>query len=203
LEVQYAFQLKTTGNLSEQQMIDCSVNDGDLGCSGGYITNTFGYLQGNSFQVKSLASYPYIAKAGNCLFSTTSAAGEVRFSPLGYQLLLNNANAIQQALYTYGPLWVTLYVGEPSISAYKNIYSAFQSYTGGVLKLTGCPTDLHTTNHAVVIVGYGVDANTGLQYWKVRNSWGVNWGEQGYFRIQRGVNMCGIESGAYYIAKLI
>jgi hypothetical protein len=182
-------------------MIDCSVNDGDNGCSKGYITNTFGYLQRNSNQVRSLASYPYIAQAGTCRFSTTSAAGGVIFSTLRYQLLPNNANAIQQALYTYGPLWVTLFVGDPSISAYQNIYSIFSSYTGGVLKFTGCPTELTTTNHAVVIVGYGVDANTGLQYWKVRNSWGVNWGEQGYFLIQRGVNMCGIESGAYYIAK--
>jgi hypothetical protein len=182
-------------------MIDCSVNDGDLGCGGGYITNTFGYLQRNSWQVRSSASYPYKAKTGNCLFSTTSAAGGVRFSTLRYQLLLNNVNAIQQALYTYGPLWVTLFTGDPSISAYKSIYSTFHSYTGGVLKITGCLAALSTTNHAVVIVGYGFDTKTGLQYWKVRNSWGINWGEQGYFRIQLGVNMCGIESGAYYIAK--
>jgi C1A family cysteine protease len=75
----------------------------------------------------------------------------------------------------------------------------FNSYTGGVMKVSGCPKS--SSNHAVVIVGYGVDAKTGLQYWKVRNSWGINWGEQGYFRIQRGVNMCGIEADAYYIAK--
>jgi len=56
------------------------------------------------------------------------------------------------------------------------------------------------TNHAVVIVGYGIDAKTSIPYWKVRNSWG-NWGEQGYFRIKRGVNMCGIESDVFYVGK--
>jgi C1A family cysteine protease len=175
-------------------MVDCSINDGDRGCVSGYITNTFGYLQRNSYQVRSLASYPYKAIAGTCLFSTTGTTGGVKFGSLACQNVANNVNSIQQALLDYGPLWVTLFVADQSTSA-------FHSYTGGVFKTTGCPTDLHTTNHAVVIVGYGVDANTGLQYWKVRNSWGVNWGEQGYFRIQRGVNMCGIESGAYYIAK--
>jgi cathepsin H len=80
------------------------------------------------------------------------------------------------------------------------VSTIFNWYTGGVIKATGCPTSVAATNHAVVIVGYGVDANTNMPYWKVRNSWG-NWGEQGYFRIQRGVNMCGIESDGFYIAK--
>jgi C1A family cysteine protease len=175
-------------------MIDCSKNDD--GCDGGYFTNTFGYVKENSYQVRSLASYPYKANAGKCKFTTTSAAGGVKFSSLVYKNLLNDANVIQQALYTYGPLWVSLYAGD---SDHPNISKTFNSYNGGVMKFSGCPKS--ASNHAVVIVGYGVDAKTGLQYWKVRNSWGRNWGEQGYFRIQRGVNMCGIEADTYYIAK--
>lgn len=49
------------------------------------------------------------------------------------------------------------------------------------------------TNHAVLLVGYGVDAEAG-PYWTVKNSWGSAWGEQGYFRIRRGVDECSIES---------
>merc|ERR1719305_1966675 len=46
--------------------------------------------------------------------------------------------------------------------------------------------------HAIVIVGWGT--KDGLPYWLIRNSWGVNWGDGGHFRIRRGTNECGIEA---------
>ena len=51
--------------------------------------------------------------------------------------------------------------------------------------------------HAVVIVGFGLDPVTGLQFWKVKNSWGPLWGESGFFKIwKNGYGHCGI--GAYF-----
>jgi hypothetical protein len=179
-------------------MVDCSTYDN--GCNGGYFTNTFWYLQNNIWQVNSELSYPYKAKAAKCAFKSTGGGG-VKFGSLLYQNLSTNPTAIQQALVNYGPLWVSVFAGDQTNPTYQTISTIFNLYKGGVIKAIGCPTSVYTTNHAVVIVGYGVDATTNLPYWKIRNSWGNNWGEQGYFRIQRGVNMCGIESDGFYVAK--
>lgn len=56
-------------------------------------------------------------------------------------------------------------------------------------------------NHAVNVVGYGTDAATKQNYWLMRNSWGANWGEKGYFRLLRdgkpGMGICGMRQRAY------
>lgn len=47
-------------------------------------------------------------------------------------------------------------------------------------------------DHAVILVGYGHDDEEGLDYWKIRNSLGANFGENGYFRVSKGKGNCNI-----------
>lgn len=49
-------------------------------------------------------------------------------------------------------------------------------------------------NHAVLMVGFGVDADSGQEYWRIKNSWAEEWGEDGYFRILRNTGECGINT---------
>jgi len=66
---------------------------------------------------------------------------------------------------------------------------SFHNYKGGIYQ--GC-TKSRETNHALVLVGWGRDEVSGLDYWVAKNSWGTSWGEAGYMRIERGVGQCGI-----------
>eukprot|EP00727_Mastigamoeba_balamuthi_P012544 m51a1_g7912 putative xylem cysteine proteinase 1-like (97) ;mRNA; f:181593-183351 len=73
---------------------------------------------------------------------------------------------------------------------------AFKFYKSGILQ-ADCPDG---TGHEVLIVGYGVD--NGVPYWICRNSWGSDWGEQGYIRLLRsdgaGQGICGVQNSASF-----
>ena len=87
-------------------------------------------------------------------------------------------------------------VNNGPLSVSFEVYSDFMQYKGGIYEHVAGLVDnfnrFEETNHAVLLVGYGVENN--VKYWIVKNSWGTGWGEHGYFRIKRGVDECAIES---------
>jgi cathepsin B len=93
----------------------------------------------------------------------------------------SDATQIQQEILTNGP-----------VEAAFTVYADFESYKGGVYSHV---TGEELGGHAVKILGWGVDAATQTPYWLVANSWNEDWGEQGFFRIKRGSDECGIEDG--------
>ena len=77
----------------------------------------------------------------------------------------------------------------------------FYYHSVGVYSDPTCPSD--DNNHAVDLIGWGTDPATGKDYWILRNSWDESWGQKGYAWIERGTNMCGIESSlGYAVTKL-
>ncbi len=100
-----------------------------------------------------------------------------------------NETVIAAEMQARGPLSVCLNAG------------MLQLYHSGVFDPPFC--DAESLDHAVLLVGWGVD-DTILDhkpYWIVKNSWGANWGEQGFFRIKRGDGKCGINT-AVTVASL-
>jgi hypothetical protein len=67
---------------------------------------------------------------------------------------------------------------------------SLQLYESGILE--ACPDEGTMSGHAVVIEGYGTEGESGIDYYLVRNSWGPDWGEEGYFKIRRSksINTC-------------
>eukprot|EP00579_Thalassiosira_antarctica_P010750 CAMPEP_0201917668 /NCGR_PEP_ID=MMETSP0903-20130614/6994_1 /ASSEMBLY_ACC=CAM_ASM_000552 /TAXON_ID=420261 /ORGANISM="Thalassiosira antarctica, Strain CCMP982" /LENGTH=424 /DNA_ID=CAMNT_0048453767 /DNA_START=170 /DNA_END=1444 /DNA_ORIENTATION=+ len=93
-----------------------------------------------------------------------------------------NIHAIQAEIYARGPI-------KTAINA-----ELLKNYTGGILCSDDDPACLDTHhNHGVSIVGWGYDSSRDKQHWIIRNSWGHYWGEMGFFRIELGSNLLGVE----------
>ncbi|XP_047472136.1 dipeptidyl peptidase 1-like [Penaeus chinensis] len=173
---------------STQDAVSCSVLS--QGCLGGFnylIAGRYAMDQG----VVAEECNPYAGLLGTCDTDETCARTYVsEYEYVGGYYGACNEELMLHALVAEGPMAV----------AYM-VYDDFHNYEGGIYHHTGFKNDfnpLEVTNHAVLLVGYGVDNATGEKYWTCKNSWGADWGEDGFFRIRRGSNECSIESLAFH-----
>ena len=170
--------------LSAQQLVDCAGDFNNFGCNGGLPSQAFEYLK-HVGGLQTEIDYPYKAVDGTCYFDKKKVA--VTVSSGSANITQGDEKSLLEAVVNKGPVSI----------AYQ-VIAGFKDYAGGVYVAEGCKTDPDSVNHAVLAVGYGTDKKTGLDYWLVKNSWGNAWGESGYFRIKRGVNMCGVATCASY-----
>lgn len=174
-----AFMIKSGGknlqSFSEQELVSCDHTDS--GCNGGWMDDAFTWIQGNG-GITTEAAYPYTSgttgQTGSCSSTSGSVAGS---APTGfYDVPASSVDSLVSALQH----------GAVSIAIQAN-QVAFQSYSSGVL--TGkCGQSL---DHGVLAVGYGT--LNGIDYWKVKNSWGTSWGQNGYILIEKSsADLCGV-----------
>ncbi|XP_058746600.1 cysteine proteinase 15A-like [Vicia villosa] len=158
--------------LSEQQLLDCDhLCDQDKvcdsGCFGGLATNAIEYLlhSGGAMREK---DYPYMKKNASCKFDKTKIAASIS----NFSMISTDEGQITANLVKNGPLSVSINAG------------MLQTYTSGI----SCPNicDKDSLNHNVLLIGFEKDA------WILKNSWGTDWGEEGFFRLCRGKNICGM-----------
>jgi len=171
--------------LSLQQIIDCSMDD--YGCDGTNVVTEYKYIMSNN-GLATNASYPYVMQnwdmsqpeRNNCTSSSDTMAATIT----NYTVIAaNDVQGMMQAVALH-----------PIVASIDSSQDTFQTYTSGVYVEPACTTN---GDHLVLIVGYGTTPE-GVNYWIAKNSWGQNWGDNGYFKVQRGNNTCGIESSASY-----
>ncbi|PWA95675.1 peptidase C1A [Artemisia annua] len=174
-------------SLSEQQLVDCdhecdpeSQGSCDAGCNGGLMNSAFEYTlkAGGLMREK---DYPYTGNdTGSCKFDKNKVVASVR----NFSVVSLDEDQIAANLVKSGPLAVAL----------NAVY--MQTYVGGVSCPYVCSKRL---NHGVLLVGYGAAGysetrKTKKPYWIIKNSWGPEWGENGYYKICKGHNVCGVDS---------
>ncbi|KAK4756882.1 hypothetical protein SAY87_007009 [Trapa incisa] len=168
-------------SLSEQQLVDCASAFNNFGCHGGLPSQAFEYIKFNG-GLDTEEAYPYIGKDGSCKFTTENVGIKVIDS---INITLGAEDELKHAVAVVRPVSVAF-----------EVVSGFRFYKSGVYTSATCgntPTDV---NHAVLAVGYGIEI--GVSYWLIKNSWGENWGDKGYFKMELGKNMCGIATCASY-----
>ncbi|CAD7012365.1 unnamed protein product [Ceratitis capitata] len=176
--------LRHTGKLpvlSEQNLIDCGTVDfGLAGCDGGYQEYAFAFIKDEQKGLAPGGSYPYLDKKDTCKYSAASKAAEVK----GFAAIKpKDEKTMKEIVGTLGPLACSVNALETLLLYKEGIYDDAECNKGEV-------------NHAVLVVGYG--SEKGKDYWIVKNSWDKNWGEDGYFRLPRGSNFCGIAEECSY-----
>lgn len=170
-------------SLSEQQLVDCARKEGNSGCNGGLMDYGFQYV----IDANGLCSeddYPYTA-TGHLRCQTNGCTPQATIK--SFTDVRESSTALATAACA-GPVSVAVEADQ----------SAFQFYKGGVVD-GYCGTNL---DHGVLLTGFGTDS--GSAYWKIKNSWGAGWGEDGYIRLckdcdkNNGAGQCGILMSASF-----
>ena len=169
--------LKSLGrveDLSEQFLVSC--NDDGWGCNGGWWPYDMFVYPGVPYE----SCYPYVALDTVCNTGCPPAYLAHGYAYVGTSSSVPSIAAIKQAIIDNGGVTVGVYVDR-----------FFQAYTGGVL--TKCAKKPRSVNHMVQLVGW--DDAKGA--WRLKNSWGTGWGENGFMWIKYGCDLVGY--GASYV----
>lgn len=163
--------------ISEKNFIDCAREDYyNHGCDNGTVAGAYYYVIKNG-GIDDYESYPYDAKQGECKYDPKHNVTTVK--SIAY-IPPNDEETMKIAVAVSGPITVGI----------DSNPASFQLYKSGIYSEKNCTR----VNHSITIVGYGTE--NGTDYWLVKNSWGPKWGNNGFGKILRNNNTCGIASQA-------
>jgi len=189
---------KLPAPLAAQQIISCDHNLA-AGCSGGDLPTALNYVKGAG-GIDTAADYPATSandgKNGTCNWDKKEVAKVTGFKyalpPCRNGTCANqDEGMLAAALAKFGPISVCVNAGD----GHWDFYEEGSIWPPAAHPCSGAAAEI---DHCVQLVGY--DRSSATPYWKVRNSWGDVWGEDGYMRLQYGVNACGIADEAVIVS---
>lgn len=181
--------------LSAQVLLNCGFNTGVGSCLGGnlekameFVVNHDGITDDTCMPYMGLTSSFTTFECQMCRTCTLDGSCSVVKDPKKFKIgswgMVSGEEEILNEIFQRGPVACYMYSHSEEYTKYK----------GGII-VDPTPTDWAPYNytHAVEVVGYGTDVESGTPYYTVRNWAGTQWGEDGFFRIKRGVNTLNIE----------
>jgi len=186
MESQYYIKTGRLVDLSEQSLMDCSWNDGNLGCDGGYDYAAYNWVIDHGIPAEE-AYGGYKNQDGVCHFAIEgSNVPTAAFITSYLNITTGDMHSLNDALAFEGPLSVSL-----------NTPDSLYFYSHGLYYNSDCLSGEDDLDHTVLAVGYiTVD---GERYTIIKNSWSTNWGEDGYVFISQKDNICGIATEAVLV----
>ncbi|CAG9806358.1 unnamed protein product [Chironomus riparius] len=163
-----------------------------LSILGGWPINALNWiLKSGGNAAPAMANYQYYGFKTKC--RTNLAKIPVNIKAVVQNYTAGNENMMKEIVANVGP-----------VAAVISVTSVFQLYKSGIFYDTTCNSNCGYVNHAVVIVGYGRNATTNLDYWIVKNTWGTTWGQLGYIYMSRNRgNNCNIACYAIHLGLVV
>jgi cathepsin B len=172
-----ATQGKTTLLLAPQELVNCDTQD--QGCDGGWPVNAWQYIEDSGLPTEDCV--PYEAQDDQCTDTCQDGSAKVLYTAKDVRTY-NSLDDVKTDLMTNGP-----------VETWFAVYEDFFSYTDGIYS----PQSSELAGyHAVEVLGWGVQ--DGTNYWIAANSWGADWGMQGYFNIEAGT--CQFDEVDHFVA---
>jgi len=185
LEGAYFVKTGRLVRLSEQQLVDCSWDQGNNGCSGGEDFRVYKYIMAAGGISLDEEYGHYLGVDGKCHANDVSKDKKIEITGF-VNVTQYSVEDLKKALYENGPVTIGINAG----------VKTFSFYSHGVYNDPKCVGDEDHINHQVLLVGYG--SLRGNDYWLVKNSWSTYWGNDGYILIAQKDNICGVTTMATY-----
>lgn len=201
------FDCTTWTGVSAQQMVDCGSKTSrrsdvtltpydNFACNGGFQNNALRYLTLNNNMINSWDDYSYFSgdtrRMGDCEYNQNTAIDNVQGDDCG-TIKVGDEGQLAQVVNEIGALTIGI----------DSSGKGFDLYKEGIYSKATCGSRNNQLDHAVGLTGYGVypfGSNNPTAYWEVKNSWGPDWGMDGYILFQKDdKNACGVATDAAYV----